>query len=137
MVNCIYIIYMYIYRGKKAVKLSLSARSIFSYRLMLARTLRLDIEEEQCKTVLIIPPNPSNSSVTLLLSKQNRALDRIKGDGNCFFWAISKELFRNETHHKNLREIIVEYILTNSESFTQFLSNNSETIFEDCQKLAN
>ena len=116
--------------------MSLSTRSIFSYRLMLARTLRLDVEEEHCKTVPITPPSHSNSSIMLLLSKQNRTLDRIEGDGNCLFRAISKELFGDDTHHKNLREIIIEYILTNPESFKQFLSNNSETIFEHCQTVS-
>ena len=103
---------------------------------MLARILRLDVEEEHCKTISITPPSQSNSSIMLLLSKQNRALDRIEGDGNCLFRAISKELFGDDTHHKNLREIIIEYILTNSESFKQFLSNNSETIFEHCQTVS-
>ena len=30
----------------------------------------------------------------------------------------------------------MEYILTNSENFKQFLSNNSETIFEYCQTIS-
>ena len=100
-------------QGKEVRQLSLSTRSIFSYRLMLARILRLDIEEEHYRTVSITPLSPSNSSIMLLLSKQNRALE-------CLFRIISKELFGNETHHKNLREIIIEYILTNSESLNNF-----------------
>jgi len=34
-------------------------------------------------TVSITLPSPLNLSIILLLSKQNRALDRIEGDGNC------------------------------------------------------
>ena len=101
---------------------------------MLARTFRLDVEEEYCKTISIRPPSQLSSSIMLLLSKQNRVLNRIEGDGNCLFRTISKKFFGDDTHHKSLRGIIIEYILTNSESFKQVLPNNkSEAIFEYCQ----
>ncbi|XP_065915675.1 histone-lysine N-methyltransferase 2B-like [Dysidea avara] len=75
------------------VKLSLSASSIFSYRLMLASTLRLDITEDQCREISVTPPSPSIFSIQLLLSEQNRSLDRIIGDGEMLFCEQKRRSF--------------------------------------------
>ena len=104
---------------------------------MLARTLRINITEDQCREILVTPPSPSTSSIQLLLSKQNRSLDRINGDGNCLFRSFSKELFGDEKHHIHLRKIIMEFISINPDTFKQFLSNNSENIIEHCKTINN
>lgn len=49
----------------------------------------------------------------MLSSEQNRSIDIINDDGNCFLRAVSKELFGEEKHHKCLHTILDEYIKLN------------------------
>ena len=68
---------------------------------MLAGTLQLQISEELCRNISLVPPSPSSPAFQLssLLAQQNKSLDVIIGDGNCYFRAVSKELFGDERHH--------------------------------------
>ena len=74
----------------------------------------------------------------MLPSNENTSIDNIIGDGNCFFRAISKELFGEERNHERLHAILVEYVQINSKHFQQYLSRRSGTImehFNNMQKL--
>ena len=104
---------------------------------MLGSTLRLCISEERCRSNSITPPSSNNQAYPLatLLSEQNRSIDIIIGDGNCFFRAISKELFGEEKHHECLRTILVEYIKLNRRHFQQYLSHGSGSIMEHCNRM--
>lgn len=85
-----------------------------------------------------MPPSPSSSafSLVLFLSEQQRSLDVIVGDGNCLFRAIAKELFGDQKHHVKLREILMDYITTNSNSFKQFLTSCPEGgMMEHCSRV--
>ena len=42
-------------------------------------------------------------------------IDAIQGDGNCFFWAISKEIFATEVNHPHLRLAIVNHVDTSDD----------------------
>jgi len=104
---------------------------------MLGSTLRLCITEEQCRSNSITPPSSNNQAypLAMLLSKQNRSIDIIISDGNCFFRAISKELFGEEKHHERLRTILVEYIKLNRRNFQQYMSHGSGSITGHCNSM--
>ena len=104
---------------------------------MLGSTLQLGISEERCRSNSITPSSSNNQAYPLatLLSEQNRSIDIIIGDGNCFFRAISKELFGGEKHHEHLRTILVEYIKLNRRNFQQYMSHGSGFIMEHCNRM--
>jgi len=78
------------------------------------------MSEEQCMS----------NSITPIRNVNILARDIIIGDGNCFFRAISKELFGEGKHHKCLHTILVEYIELNGRNFKQYLSNGSGSIMD-------
>ena len=51
------------------------------------------------------------------LAKYHRFIDVIVGNGNCFFRAISKELFGSEKSHPDLRQILVKFTIHNPTLF--------------------
>ena len=86
---------------------------------MLGSTLWLSISEEHCRRNSITPPSATNQAyqLAMLLSGQNRTVDIITGDGNCFYRAISEELFGEEKHHEHLYAILVEYVQLTVETY--------------------
>ncbi|CAF1519681.1 unnamed protein product, partial [Rotaria sordida] len=66
------------------------------------------------------------------LTEQLRVLNlrtiRIIGDGNCFFRAISDQLFATQTYHRRLRSDAITYIRRNSAAFEFFVSGEDNTI---------
>ncbi len=50
-----------------------------------------------------------------LQSKHLRSID-VAGDGNCFFRAVSMNLFGSEDHHSNLRQSVTSYMVRNISS---------------------
>ncbi|CAL1526569.1 unnamed protein product [Lymnaea stagnalis] len=67
------------------------------------------------------PSYPIYSVLKELLAKENRQVDYIRGDGNCFFRAISKIMYGNDAFHKAVRTLIVDIIATNKLKFAQFV----------------
>ena len=59
------------------------------------------------------------------LAKYQRFIDVIVGDGNCFFRAISKELFGSEKSHPDLRQILVKFTIHNPTLFQAFDFTNN------------
>ncbi|CAF3403497.1 unnamed protein product [Rotaria sp. Silwood2] len=66
------------------------------------------------------------------LTEQLRVLNlrtiTIIGDGNCFFRAISDQLFGTQTYHRRLRSDAITYIRRNSAAFEFFVSGEDDTI---------
>ena len=80
-------------------------------------------------TDLPIPPQlltqPTKSSLPpdlhTLLSRQNRVIKPILGDGNCFFRALSDIFYSSQEYHAKVRREIVDYITLNATKFTPLL----------------
>ena len=53
-----------------------------------------------------------------------------KGDGNCFFRAISMYLTGEDKSHGLLRSMLIDYLLNNIDVFRRF-TNKTEKIFFD------
>lgn len=92
-------------------------------------TSSLDEEVE----VIGAPDYPVYMALKKKLTKECRQIDYIRGDGNCFFRAVSKQLYGSERYHKTIRNLIVDLIATNKNSFAQFVDGEdvqvSETFF--------
>lgn len=80
--------------------------------------------ESKHETCRINPPPHDDWIYRRLKAKvrlEHRKIDYIMGDGNCFFRALSKELYGSENHHKTLRGLIVDIIADNKSKFAQFI----------------
>ncbi|GFR58126.1 OTU domain-containing protein 1 [Elysia marginata] len=67
------------------------------------------------------PSYPVYGELKEKLSQENRKIDYIRGDGNCFFRALSKQLYGTENYHKAIRSLTVDIMATNRSFFQQFI----------------
>uniref|UniRef100_A0A0B7B5S1 OTU domain-containing protein n=1 Tax=Arion vulgaris TaxID=1028688 RepID=A0A0B7B5S1_9EUPU len=67
------------------------------------------------------PSYPIYDVLKVKLAPEKRKIDYIKGDGNCFFRALSKGLYGSEKYHKTIRSLIVDIIATNKAKFAPFV----------------
>ncbi|CAF1381764.1 unnamed protein product [Rotaria magnacalcarata] len=72
----------------------------------------------------------TSNSLSEQLSALNFCTIKIIGDGNCFFRAISHQLFGDETHHRRLRSDAISYITRNTSSFESFVSDEDTSIYD-------
>ena len=89
---------------------------------MLGSSLQLRTSEEQCKTNSITPASATNPAyqLTMLLSNENRSIDIIIGDGNCFLEQFLKScLERRDTMNVSMP------FLWNMSRLTVNTSNNT------------
>ena len=56
-----------------------------------------------------------------LLSRQNRRVTPILGDGDCFFRAIAEIVYTSQDYHQKVREEIVRHIRSNATRFSHLL----------------
>ena len=61
-----------------------------------------------------------------MLDKE-RKIDHIRGDGNCLFRALSKELLGHEKFHYIIRRLIVQFMSCNLNRFQQYCDQEIET----------
>lgn len=66
-------------------------------------------------------PIPQHISITDLLSRQNRKVISVLGDGNCFFRALSMIIYGSQEEHDRVRRNIVEMMKQNPEIFIALL----------------
>jgi hypothetical protein len=69
----------------------------------------------------------SQSMMTLstrLFAKGLKPFD-VGGDGNCFFRAVSHQLFQNSNFHQIVRSTAIDYIRSHPEQFVESIANNS------------
>ena len=98
-----------------------------------------DVEENpgpsnQCiatSTNLAAHPSSVANSVLLLearLSELNRTAVDVGGGGDCFFRAVSDQLYGNPNNHSHIRSLGVQYLLQNPE---QFIESNADHSWQD------
>ena len=86
--------------------------------------------------MLLASPGTPSFDRALELAKTGRTTDLIIGDGNCFFRAISKELFGEQRFHYELRQTIVGFIKHNSTLFAPLLLGEHNTIEAHCESMS-
>lgn len=55
------------------------------------------------------------------LASIGRQVDYIRGDGNCYFRALSKEMYGNEDYHAEWRQAVCDVIARNPNVFAQYI----------------
>ena len=68
------------------------------------------------------------------LASEGRQRSAVKGDGNCLFRAMSKQLFGTDTLHRQLREFLAGVIVLNHDRYQQFYIPSETTTFQQHQK---
>ena len=48
----------------------------------------------------------------------------MRGDGNCFFWAIAHQLYGDESQHQKVREEAAQEVIKNSNRYRNFIAGN-------------
>ena len=71
-----------------------------------------------------VPPNYPDYNIIRKEVGEGREIDSIRGDGNCFFRAVSKAICGSEENHKQLRDLCVEFLNTHSNQFRQFVDDD-------------
>ncbi|XP_076457842.1 uncharacterized protein LOC143291704 [Babylonia areolata] len=61
------------------------------------------------------------------LATQDRQIDYIRGDGNCFFRAISKAVYGSEAYHPECRQAVCDLIHAHPDLFRQYIDHSSIT----------
>lgn len=75
---------------------------------------------------LAIKAYPSNHFYGIIvehLSPLQRCIDLINPDGNCMFRAVSKELLGTDRHHFEVRSLVVKFMESNPNYFSDILAN--------------
>ncbi|KAL8575990.1 hypothetical protein ACOMHN_052008 [Nucella lapillus] len=88
------------------------------------KSKRLDRRRAAVQGQSDITPSPSYAIYGLLkprLADTGRQVDYIRGDGNCFFRALSKELYGSEDFHTDWREAVCDLIESHPCVFSPFV----------------
>lgn len=75
------------------------------------------------------PSWPVYEMLTVKLTQENRRINYVTGDGNCFFRALSKILYGCEKYHKAVRQLVIDIIATNKSKFAQFIDGDVQVSF--------
>ena len=78
------------------------------------------------------PSYPIYAELKKQLAMENRKIDYIRGDGNCFFRTVSKQLYGTEKYHKALRSLTVDIVATNRSVFVQFIDGGDLQVRNSC-----
>ena len=57
-------------------------------------------------------------------NRRKLRINTVDTDGNCFFRAISDQLFGGEDEHKQLRKTVVQHLRENKEEYKLFIEND-------------
>ncbi|KAL8624550.1 hypothetical protein ACOMHN_005851 [Nucella lapillus] len=77
--------------------------------------------------VTAAPSYPIYDYLMPKLTAQDRQIDYIRGDGNCFFRAISKDVYGSEEYHAECRQAVCDLIQDNADHFRQYIDDSSVT----------
>lgn len=81
------------------------------------------------------PSYPAYDIIKAILDKEGRCVDYIRGDGNCFFRAISKVIYGSETCHSELRQAVVDLLEKHPKEFEQFVDGSVHEHIKSMRKL--
>ena len=76
-------------------------------------------------------PRSGYALLTPFLRNQERVIDRVLGDGNCLFRALSSQLTGSQEHHLELRKAITHFEQKNEKVFSPLHTSINCTVFQD------
>ncbi|XP_069115015.1 uncharacterized protein [Argopecten irradians] len=81
------------------------------------------------------PSYPAYNIIRKVISSFGGVIDYIRGDGNCFFRALSKVIYGEESCHGEVRQAMVDIMEKFPKDFEQFIDNPSiEDHFKEMRK---
>lgn len=75
--------------------------------------------------IMATPSYPAYDMIRDIVEPEERQVDYIRGDGNCFFRALSKVIYNTETCHEELRQTVVDLMEKYPKDFEQFIDGKS------------
>lgn len=81
------------------------------------------------------PSYPAYDIIRTILKKENRCIDYIEGDGNCFFRSFSKVIYGSESCHSELRQAVVDLLEKFPREFEQFIDGSVHEHIKSMRKL--
>lgn len=66
----------------------------------------------------------ATATLDSFLSENDYILMEIDGDGNCFYRAAAIALFKNESKHKVLRDIMMDHMLTKTDTYAEYFASD-------------
>ncbi|XP_067679680.1 uncharacterized protein [Haliotis asinina] len=82
--------------------------------------------QDSGKRVTPTPSYPVYRYLKSKLSSDGRQIDYIRGDGNCFFRALSKDIYDSEEFHEDVRQAVVDLVEKFPREFEQFLDAGTQ-----------
>ncbi|XP_046577356.1 uncharacterized protein LOC124285213 [Haliotis rubra] len=83
-------------------------------------------KQDSVKSVTPTPSYPVYRYLKSKLASDGRQIDYIRGDGNCFFRALSKEIYDSEEFHEDVRQAVVDLVEKFPREFEQFLDTGTQ-----------
>jgi len=80
---------------------------------------------EYCKSVPFISPTNSVCLLEFRLSQLGRTALDVGGGGDCFFRAVSHQLYGNPDCHFYVRSVGIQYLVNHPEQFIQSKTEHS------------
>jgi len=80
---------------------------------------------EYCKSVPFIPPTNSVCLLKFRLSQLGRTALDVGGGGDCFFRAVSHQLYGNPNSHFYVRSVGIQYVVNHPEQFIESKTEHS------------
>jgi hypothetical protein len=71
------------------------------------------------------PNYPAYNLIRKVILPEKRQVDYIRGDGNCFFRALSKVIYNTESCHEEIRQAVVDVMEKYPKDFEQFIDGKS------------
>lgn len=71
------------------------------------------------------PNYPAYKLIRKVICPEERQVDYIRGDGNCFFRALSKVIYNTESCHEEIRQAVVDVMEKYPKDFEQFIDGKS------------
>lgn len=59
----------------------------------------------------------------------------MQADGNCFFRAISEALYGQQDDHQEIRDTLINFIVSNKDVFVKFIPSTAESIDKHLQRM--
>ncbi|XP_064617771.1 uncharacterized protein LOC135481922 [Liolophura sinensis] len=81
------------------------------------------------------PSYEAYGSLTAIFKEEGRQLDYVQGDGNCFFRALSKEIYGSEDCHYELRQTIVDLMAGHRAEFEQFTDTCTQSFADHVEEM--
>ena len=87
---------------------------------------KIVVFKKMSKSKRRLPPTyDAYDIIEVMLMEQGLVLDYMNADGNCFFRAISKCLVGCESRHREIRTLIVDFMIQNQHLFDKYIDSST------------